>query len=124
MSEWLSLNETAQKIASGELAAVAVVERYLQRIRDVDPTVKAYLAVDGERAREQAAEIDKRRAAGERLPRLAGVPISLKDVLVTRDFATTALRPEPPLSRSAVRTWSRKSPARVRKPWPSRRACP
>jgi aspartyl-tRNA(Asn)/glutamyl-tRNA(Gln) amidotransferase subunit A len=90
MSEWLSVAETAQKIAAGELSAIRVVDRYLERIRDVDRGVQAYLALDAERARADAMAIDKRRAAGERLPRLAGVPISLKDVLVTRGMPTTA----------------------------------
>jgi aspartyl-tRNA(Asn)/glutamyl-tRNA(Gln) amidotransferase subunit A len=90
MSEWLSVAETAQKIAAGELTAIRVVDRYLERIRDVDRGVQAYLALDAERARADAIAIDKRRAAGERLPRLAGVPISLKDVLVTRGMPTTA----------------------------------
>ncbi|HTL33255.1 MAG TPA: Asp-tRNA(Asn)/Glu-tRNA(Gln) amidotransferase subunit GatA [Kofleriaceae bacterium] len=90
MTEWLSVAETAQKIAAGELTAVSVVDRYLERVRDIDRSVKAYLALDAERARDKAAEIDKRRAAGERLPKLAGVPVSLKDVLVTQTMPTTA----------------------------------
>ncbi|HUS32752.1 MAG TPA: Asp-tRNA(Asn)/Glu-tRNA(Gln) amidotransferase subunit GatA [Kofleriaceae bacterium] len=90
MSEWLSVAETAQKIAAGELTAVRVIDRYIERIRDVDRGLKAYLTLDAERARAEAVAIDKRRAAGERLPRLAGVPISLKDVLVTRGMPTTA----------------------------------
>ena len=44
MIEWLSVAETAKKIASGEIAAVRVIDRILARIRDVDPEVKSYLA--------------------------------------------------------------------------------
>jgi aspartyl-tRNA(Asn)/glutamyl-tRNA(Gln) amidotransferase subunit A len=90
MSEWLSVAETAQKIAVGELSAAQVADRYLERIGDVDKRLNAYLTVDAERARQAASEIDRRRAAGERLPKLAGIPISLKDVLVTKGMPTTA----------------------------------
>ncbi len=90
MTEWLSVADTARRIAAGELEAVRVVDRYLERIRDVDRDIGSYLAVDAEGARAAAAAIDKRRAAGEKLPPLAGVPISLKDVLVTKGLATTA----------------------------------
>jgi aspartyl-tRNA(Asn)/glutamyl-tRNA(Gln) amidotransferase subunit A len=88
--EWLSVAETAQKVASGEVPAVRVVDRYLERIRDVDPELKSYLRVDADGARAAATAIDQRRAAGEALPPLAGVPISLKDVIVTRGVETTA----------------------------------
>jgi aspartyl-tRNA(Asn)/glutamyl-tRNA(Gln) amidotransferase subunit A len=90
MTEWLSVADTARQVAAGEIEATRVVERYLERIRDVDRDIGSYLAVDAEGARAAAAAIDARRAAGEKLPPLAGVPVSLKDVLVTKGFATTA----------------------------------
>jgi aspartyl-tRNA(Asn)/glutamyl-tRNA(Gln) amidotransferase subunit A len=90
VTEWLSVSETAKKIASGELAAVAVVETFLERIGRVDRDVKSYLAVDAAGARSVAATIDSMRAAGQPLPPLAGVPISVKDMIVTRGLATTA----------------------------------
>jgi aspartyl-tRNA(Asn)/glutamyl-tRNA(Gln) amidotransferase subunit A len=90
VSEWLSVAETAAQIARGETTAVRIVDRMLVRIRDVDRQIGAYLAVDGEGAREAANAIDKARTAGQRLGPLAGVPIALKDVLVTRGLETTA----------------------------------
>ncbi|NVB80533.1 MAG: Asp-tRNA(Asn)/Glu-tRNA(Gln) amidotransferase subunit GatA [Kofleriaceae bacterium] len=90
MTEWLSVADTARQVAAGEIEATRVVERYLERIRDVDRDIGSYLAVDAEGARAAAAAIDARRAAGEKLPPLAGVPVSLKDVLVTKGLATTA----------------------------------
>jgi aspartyl-tRNA(Asn)/glutamyl-tRNA(Gln) amidotransferase subunit A len=88
--EWLGVAETAQKIASGELQAVRVVDALLARIGNLDRQLNAYLAIAGESARQAAVEVDRKRAAGEKLPPLAGVPIALKDVLVTRGVATTA----------------------------------
>ncbi len=90
MSEWLSVAATAKAIASGELTAARVVERTLERIRDVDRDVKSYLAVDADGARSHAAIVDATRAAGQSLGPLAGVPIAVKDVIVTRGVATTA----------------------------------
>jgi aspartyl-tRNA(Asn)/glutamyl-tRNA(Gln) amidotransferase subunit A len=88
--EWLGVAETAKQIAAGELQAAHVVDTHLARIGDVDRDLGAYLAVDAEAARSAASEIDRQRAAGAPLPPLAGVPIALKDVLVTRGLATTA----------------------------------
>ncbi len=90
MSEWLSVADTAKQIAAGELTAARVVDHLLERIGTVDRDVGAYLTVDTEGARQAAAAVDQARAAGQRLGPLAGVPLSLKDVLVTRGFATTA----------------------------------
>ena len=90
MTEWLGVAETAKRIASGELQAVRVVDAFLARIANLDRQLGAYLAVAGESARQAAVEIDRQRAAGTKLPPLAGVPIALKDVLVTRGLATTA----------------------------------
>jgi aspartyl-tRNA(Asn)/glutamyl-tRNA(Gln) amidotransferase subunit A len=90
MTEWLTARETAMRIAAGELSAAAAVETYLARIEKLDGKLGAYLAVDGERARAAADAIDRDRAAGRPLGALAGVPIALKDVLVTRGLVTTA----------------------------------
>lgn len=90
MNEWLSVADAANKIASGELTAAGLVEDLLARIGNVDRDIGAYLTVDAEGARQAAAQVDQARAAGRPLGPLAGVPISLKDVLVTRGLATTA----------------------------------
>jgi len=85
-----SAAETARRVAAGETTAVAVVDAMLARIAAIDGELGAYLAVDAAGARARAGEIDAARAAGAPLGPLAGVPIALKDVLVTRGLATTA----------------------------------
>ncbi len=90
MIHWLTATETARRIAAGELTAAAAVDAYLPRIASLDRDLGAFLALDPEGAHAAAAEIDRKRAAGEPLGPLAGVPIGLKDVLVTRGLATTA----------------------------------
>jgi aspartyl-tRNA(Asn)/glutamyl-tRNA(Gln) amidotransferase subunit A len=90
MSQWLSVADTAQKIAAGELTAFRVVENYFARIANLDRQLSSFLEVDNEGAREAARQIDKARKDGKKLGPLAGVPIALKDVIVTKGVTTTA----------------------------------
>jgi aspartyl-tRNA(Asn)/glutamyl-tRNA(Gln) amidotransferase subunit A len=80
----------AGAIAKGETTATEVVDAHLARIEAIEPEVHAFLTVTPELARAQARELDAKRAAGETLGPLAGVPIALKDVLCTDGVRTTA----------------------------------
>jgi aspartyl-tRNA(Asn)/glutamyl-tRNA(Gln) amidotransferase subunit A len=86
----LAVAEAARRVAAGEISATTLVEDYLERIDKLDGKLGAYLVVDRDGALAQAREIDRKRAANEKLGRLAGVPIGLKDVLVTKGLTTTA----------------------------------
>ncbi|MER5621322.1 Asp-tRNA(Asn)/Glu-tRNA(Gln) amidotransferase subunit GatA [Streptosporangium sp. NPDC002544] len=77
-------------IAAGEVSAVEVAQAHLDRIAAVEPQVNAFLHVNAETTLEQARAVDARRAAGEELGPLAGVPIAHKDVFTTVDMPTTA----------------------------------
>ncbi|CAA9297794.1 MAG: Aspartyl-tRNA(Asn) amidotransferase subunit A @ Glutamyl-tRNA(Gln) amidotransferase subunit A [uncultured Friedmanniella sp.] len=81
--------ELAGRIASGEQSAVEVTRAHLDRIEAVEPSVHAFLHVDGERALEAAAAVDAKRGRGEALGPLAGVPLALKDVLTMTGAPTT-----------------------------------
>ena len=85
----LTAAATAEAIASGETSSAEVTEAHLERIRAVDGAVHAFLHVDEEGARDTARRLDARRAAGEALGPLAGVPLALKDVIVTQGLPTT-----------------------------------
>jgi aspartyl-tRNA(Asn)/glutamyl-tRNA(Gln) amidotransferase subunit A len=75
---------------AGELSAVEITDAFLARIEQVEPQVKAFLTVTAEQARERAKKLDARRAAGDvELGPLAGVPVALKDNLVTEGVRTT-----------------------------------
>jgi aspartyl-tRNA(Asn)/glutamyl-tRNA(Gln) amidotransferase subunit A len=81
--------ELASAIAGGDVSAVEVTRAHLERIFKVDDKVHAFLHVDTEGALAAAERVDARRAAGEPLGPLAGVPLALKDVFTTAGVPTT-----------------------------------
>ncbi|WP_336711554.1 Asp-tRNA(Asn)/Glu-tRNA(Gln) amidotransferase subunit GatA [Arthrobacter sp. USHLN218] len=80
----------AELLAAKEVSSVEVTQAHLDRIAEVDGSVNAFLHVNTEEALAVAADVDKARAAGEDLPVLAGVPIAIKDLIVTVGQPTTA----------------------------------
>ena len=74
---------------AGEVSAVEVTQAHLDRIAATDDRVAAFLTVMDTSALAKAADIDRRRAAGEQLGPLAGVPVALKDIFTTRGVTTT-----------------------------------
>jgi aspartyl-tRNA(Asn)/glutamyl-tRNA(Gln) amidotransferase subunit A len=88
-----SAAELADALASGETTSVALTQHCLDRISEVDggaeAGVHAFLHVDAVGALAQAAASDGRRAAGQPASALDGVPIAVKDVVVTGGLPTT-----------------------------------
>ncbi|MDQ1681343.1 MAG: aspartyl-tRNA(Asn)/glutamyl-tRNA(Gln) amidotransferase subunit, partial [Frankiaceae bacterium] len=82
--------ELGRLLAARDVTSVEVTHAHLDRIDAVDKTVNAFLYVDTDGALEAAGAVDARRAAGETLGPLAGVPLALKDVLTQRGVPTTA----------------------------------
>jgi aspartyl-tRNA(Asn)/glutamyl-tRNA(Gln) amidotransferase subunit A len=85
-----SASELANMLQSGEVSSVEITQAHLNRTAAVDDRVHSYLHVGPAAALAAAAEIDKRRAAGEQLHPLAGVPIAVKDNLTTTNAPTTS----------------------------------
>ncbi len=85
----LTAAQTAAAIGAGEVSAVEVAIAHLDRIAQTDLMVRAFLHVGREQALAAAHAVDERRAAGEPLGPLAGVPIAVKDVFTTADMPTT-----------------------------------
>ncbi len=84
-----SAAEMANALASKEISAVDLANEHFDRIESVDTDVHAFLYLDKEGALEQAKNVDAKRAAGEKLSPLAGVPLALKDVMAQRGIPTT-----------------------------------
>jgi len=87
---FLPLAEQARRVRDRELSARALTEHYLERIGARDGQLGAYLHVDHDGALAAADAVDAALAAGGDPGPLAGVPLALKDILVTRDLPTTA----------------------------------
>ena len=81
--------QMAHALSAGEITSVALTEQHLDRISQVDDEVHAFLHIDREGALEQAANVDAKRSAGEKLSPLAGVPLALKDVMTQKGIPTT-----------------------------------
>lgn len=85
----LSAIELKECIMRGECTAVAVTLHFLNRIKVYDKAIGAFLTVFYERALEKARLIDKKRASGALLGRLAGIPVALKDNMHVKGAHTT-----------------------------------
>lgn len=83
-------HELAGMVAAGDVSAVEVVDSVIGRMEQAEPDVHAYLTPTVERARADAQRIDHARAAGEKLGPLAGVPMTLKDIICTEGVRTSA----------------------------------
>src|SRR5688500_7519586 len=84
----MTIAEARARLDSGETTAVALTEATLERIAAVDGQIGAYLLTTPEVALEQARAADERIKAGQAAP-LTGIPLGIKDVIVTKDIRTT-----------------------------------
>jgi amidase len=85
----LSATELSRKLASKEASAREVLEAHVAQIERVNPKVNAIVTMDLDGARAQADAIDARRARGEALGPLAGMPIACKDMERVKGMRTT-----------------------------------
>ena len=86
----LSIEGIRGAVVERRTTALALAEEFYERIKKEDGEIGAFLTLSEDRAFAQAARIDKLAAEGQPLPPLAGVPIAIKDVMVTRGVRTTA----------------------------------
>jgi aspartyl-tRNA(Asn)/glutamyl-tRNA(Gln) amidotransferase subunit A len=86
----LTIASTRSAIAQKKVSALSLVEEFYKKIRSNDTEVHAWLTLSEGRALAQARRIDDLASQGDPLPPLAGVPMGIKDVMVTRGVRTTA----------------------------------
>jgi aspartyl-tRNA(Asn)/glutamyl-tRNA(Gln) amidotransferase subunit A len=86
----LTIEAARAAVQARETTATSLAEAFYAKIDKTDPEIGAYLTLSKDRALEQAARMDSLAAKGEELPPLGGVPVGIKDVLVTRGVRTTA----------------------------------
>jgi len=85
----LSAHEAHEKLRAREFSATELTQSVLDRIAEVEPRVHAFVTVTPELALEQAKEADAKYAAGTATP-LTGIPVGVKDLIVTKGVRTTA----------------------------------
>src|SRR5690348_7090722 len=89
----LTVSSARIAVQERQTTAVTLVEKFYDKIESEDRKpgqTNAYLALTRERALAQAQKLDKIADAGDPLPPLGGVPIAVKDVIVTSGVRTTA----------------------------------
>ncbi len=89
MTSGTTATELLNAISTGGMSAVEVTQACLDRIAAQDGTIRAFLHVDRAAALAQAEAVDRKRAAGQPLGRLAGLPVAVKDNLCTLGEPTT-----------------------------------
>jgi aspartyl-tRNA(Asn)/glutamyl-tRNA(Gln) amidotransferase subunit A len=86
----LTIDSARAAVAERKTSATALAEAFYAKIGSDDPKIGAYLILSKERGLEKASEIDRLAKKGDDLPPLAGVPVGIKDVLITKGGRTTA----------------------------------
>ena len=86
---FLSVSQTSELIRTRQVSPVEVVEAYLRRIEDVDPSLNAYITVAKDQALKQARLAEESIGRGDYLGPMHGIPTGLKDQICTKDMPTT-----------------------------------
>lgn len=85
----MSISKIHKELINGETTAVSLAEGYLQRIKDTNPKINSFITICEKEALAQAEAADKRLRSGKNVTPLTGIPIGIKDLLVTKDILTT-----------------------------------
>ncbi|MRX72678.1 Asp-tRNA(Asn)/Glu-tRNA(Gln) amidotransferase subunit GatA [Bacillus lacus] len=83
------LSELKSMLHKKEISVTDLVDESYKRIHEVDGKVQAFLALDEERARSYAKELDEAIGTRDEFGLLFGMPIGVKDNIVTKDLRTT-----------------------------------
>ena len=90
MNSEFTIDAVRTAIQERKTTAFALAEEHYARIEKEDPQIGAFLTLCKDRALGQADRIDRMAAEGKPLPPLGGVPVAIKDVMVTRGVRSTA----------------------------------
>ena len=83
-----SVTALSRALAAKEISSVELTQLYLDRIKDLNPEINAYITVDAEKSLAQAHSADDMRAAGN-ATLLTGIPLAQKDIFCTKGWLTT-----------------------------------
>lgn len=83
-----SLLQLHEMLVNKEITSEQLVKAYIERIEATDETMRSFLTLNKEQALEQARKIDEEGIKEEEY--LKGIPVGIKDNIVTKDLRTTA----------------------------------
>src|SRR5690349_7507704 len=84
----MTVHVAAQQVRDGKLTPLTLLERSLERIREVDPLLRAFVALNEACVRDDAIELTREADAGRVRGPLHGIPIAVKDVIDVRGLPT------------------------------------
>jgi aspartyl-tRNA(Asn)/glutamyl-tRNA(Gln) amidotransferase subunit A len=85
----LTIHEAGELLRERKISSVELTRAHLDRIRDVDDKVKAFILVTEDLALQQAREADQRLKSGAAVSPLTGIPLAIKDLICTKGITTT-----------------------------------
>ena len=86
----MTASEIGKKISKGELKAEEIVKKTFERIEKIDGKIGSFVHLRKDKAIKEAQELDKRIANGEKVGVLAGIPVAIKDNMVSDGDQITA----------------------------------
>lgn len=84
-----SAAQLSKMLEAKEISSVELINAAIKRIDEEEKDIGAFVTVVADKAIENAKEIDNKRLNGEKLPKLAGIPIGVKDNMCTKGILTT-----------------------------------
>ena len=85
----ISAKELAERIKSKEISSEEVIKAYFERIEEAEEKVDAFITLTKEDALKSAKKTDEKISRGEKLGAIEGVPVAIKDNIVTKGIKTT-----------------------------------
>ena len=86
----LTAKELRDKFLSNELSAEEIVNSFYERIEKVEDKIKSFVSLRKDKALDEARKLDEKRKNGEKLGRLAGIPIAIKDNILMEGQKSTS----------------------------------